>query len=183
MVKNKTGGSRHKKQARKNVNAPVSKKLRLAKEEGEIYAKVTSIYGNGMAEVLCEDNVRRLLILRRKFMGRNKRDNFIKIDGVLLVGKRSWSVVSGNKKEKVDLLYVYSDGNVEDLKRRVNLPDNILPGCIKEQEESPFDYTNKHNWKNEKTMLGAIPEEKKSVGAKKENKEEVEEPDFDFDDI
>ena len=42
MVKNKTGGSRHKKMARKNVNAPVSSKLRLAKEEGEIYAKVTN---------------------------------------------------------------------------------------------------------------------------------------------
>jgi initiation factor 1A len=177
MVKNKTGGSRHKKQARKNVNAPVSKKLRLAKEDGEMYAKVETIYGNGMAEVLCEDNVRRLLILRRKFMGRNKRDNFISVNGVLLVGRRLWSVVSGNKKEKVDLLYVYSDGNIEDLKKRANLPEYILPGCIKEQEESPFEYTSKHDWKNEKTMLGEIPEEK---GAKKENEEE---PDFDFDDI
>jgi initiation factor 1A len=171
MVKNKTGGSRHKKQARKNVNAPVSKKLRLAKEDGEMYAKVETIYGNGMAEVLCEDNVRRLLILRRKFMGRNKRDNYISVNGVLLVGRRLWSVVSGNKKEKVDLLYVYSDGNVEDLKKKANLPEYILPGGIKE-EESPFEYTNKHDWKNEKTMLG-IPEE----SAKNE------EPDFDFDDI
>ena len=171
MVKNKTGGSRHKKQARKNVNAPVSKKLRLAKEDGEMYAKVTSIYGNGMAEVLCEDNVRRLLILRRKFMGRNKRDNYISVNGVLLVGRRLWSVVSGNKKEKVDLLYVYSDGNVEDLKKKANLPEYILPGGIKE-EESPFEYTNKHDWKNEKTMLGILEESAKN-----------EEPDFDFDDI
>jgi hypothetical protein len=98
MVKNKTGGSRHKKQARKNVNAVVSKKLRLAKEDGEMYAKVETIYGNGMAEVLCGDNARRLLILRRKFMGRNKRDNFISVNGVLLVGRRLWSVVYGNKK-------------------------------------------------------------------------------------
>jgi hypothetical protein len=126
MVKNKTGGSRHKKQARKNVNAVVSKKLRLAKEDGEMYAKVETIYGNGMAEVLCGDNARRLLILRRKFMGRNKRDNFISVNGVLLVGRRLWSVVSGNKKEKVDLLYVYSSGDIEELRRRVNLPDHIL---------------------------------------------------------
>jgi len=66
MVKNKTGGSRHKKQARKNVNAPVSTRLRIPKEEGEILAKVMKLFGNGMAEVLCEDKVTRLLIISRK---------------------------------------------------------------------------------------------------------------------
>ena len=66
--------------ASKNVNAPVSTKLRLAKEDGEMYAKVTKLFGNGMAEILCNDKVVRLLIIRRRFKGRNKRDNMISYD-------------------------------------------------------------------------------------------------------
>ena len=78
MVKNKTGGSRHKKMARKNVKVPQAKtRLRIAKEEGEIYAKVIRLNGNGMADVKCEDGKTRLLIIRRRFKGRNKRDNSI----------------------------------------------------------------------------------------------------------
>ena len=60
MVKNKTGGSRHKKQARKNVNIPISTKIRLVKEEGEMYAKVLKTFGGGMADVLCNDGVTRI---------------------------------------------------------------------------------------------------------------------------
>ena len=184
MVKNKTGGSRHKKQARKNVNAPVSKKLRLAKEEGEIYAKVTTMYGNGMAEVLCEDNIKRLLILRRKFMGRNKRDNLISIDSVLLVGRRLWEVVSDKKKQKVDLLYVYSQSQLEELKNKTELSVNILPGYIKEKDDSPFEYTNKHDWSNDNVMLGSISEEKSQKPSEHIKMDDTKDDcDFDFDDI
>ena len=51
MVKNKKGGSGHKKMARKNV-APkggYNKKLRKPREEGEIIARVTQMCGGGIA--------------------------------------------------------------------------------------------------------------------------------------
>lgn len=94
MVKNKVGGNRHKKMARKNVKADARKpKLRLAKDKCEIYAKVTKMFGNGMCEVICQDEVTRLLIIRRKFRGRNRRDNMVTLDNVVLVGIREWEVV------------------------------------------------------------------------------------------
>jgi len=78
MVKNKKGGSKHKKMASKDVKEQsVRKTLRLAnpREPCEIYARVTNIYGGQNIGVICNDGVERLCVLRRKFRGRNKRDN------------------------------------------------------------------------------------------------------------
>ncbi len=86
MVKNKTGGNRHKKMARKNVNMMARKpKIRISKDECEVYAKVMVMYGNGMCDVLCNDGITRMLIIRRKFKGRNRRDNQVKINNLVLV--------------------------------------------------------------------------------------------------
>ena len=89
MVRNKKGGSGHKKMARKNV-APkggyTSRKLRLPKEEGEIIARVTAISGGGHAVIKCTDGKERTLVIRGKFRGRNKRDNTIKSGCFVLAG-------------------------------------------------------------------------------------------------
>jgi len=177
MVKNKTGGNRHKKQARKNVNAPVSVRLRIPKEEGEILAKVMKLFGNSMAEVLCEDKVTRLLIIRKRFKGRNKRDNNIAVNKVLLVGRRLWEVVNPKKKQKVDLLYVYSDGQIDDLRQKVNVNSIVLPDYIEKEEEIAYDLSSKNDWKDEKnkTIIGDITQTENTKISKIEE--------FDFDDI
>ena len=185
MVKNKTGGNRHKKQARKNVNAPVSVRLRIPKEEGEILAKVMKLFGNSMAEVLCEDKVTRLLIIRKRFKGRNKRDNNIAVNKVLLVGRRLWEVVNPKKKQKVDLLYVYSDGQIGDLRQKVNVNSIILPSGVEEEEEdNPYDISSKNNLEDEKnkTILGAI-KEIPSENVKISKSDKKDDFDLDFDDI
>ena len=185
MVKNKSGGSRHKKMARKNVNAQATKaRLRIAKEEGEIYAKVIRLNGNGMADVKCEDGKIRLLIIRRRFKGRNKRDNSIALDSLVLVGRRLWEVVAEKKKQKVDLLYVYSTNQIHELRQKVNISDSILPDSVeKEEEESAFEITSKHDWKNEQNeqKLSTISEDtvNKKISTFKTNDEE----EIDFDDI
>lgn len=67
MVKNQNGGKNSKKMGRKFVtSSSTNKKVRLAEEEGEIYAVVTKLFGNGMFSandpdgkeryVLCEIN-------------------------------------------------------------------------------------------------------------------------------
>ena len=51
MVKNTTGGSKHKGQARKLVNAPVSNKIQYSQDDDECYAIVSKMLGNGMCHV------------------------------------------------------------------------------------------------------------------------------------
>jgi len=120
MVKNKSGGRNNRKMASKNTVAGVRSTIRLVKDEDEIYAKATAMLGNGMATVICSDKKTRLLQIRKKFRGRNKRDNAISIGSILLVGLRSWEARTDAKKEKVDLLYVYNESQYETLKQ---IPD------------------------------------------------------------
>ena len=123
MVKNVKGGSSHKSQARKFAgDANSSKqhnKLRTIEEDGEIYAQITKNYGNGMCDALCIDNVTRLCIIRGKFRGRGKRDNTIRVGSWILAGKRDWESEKSGEKQKCDLLEVYSDSDVERLKKSV----------------------------------------------------------------
>lgn len=123
MVKNVKGGSGHKSQARKFASTGVSKqtsKLRIVEEDGEIYAQVIKVFGNGMCDVLCIDEKTRLCIIRGKFRGRGKRDNTIRPGSWVLVGKREWESEKKDEKEKCDLLEVYSDFDIERLKKSVH---------------------------------------------------------------
>jgi initiation factor 1A len=121
MVKNKKGGSGHKKLASKNV-APKggyrSRKVRRPKEDGEMIARVTQMSGGGHAVIKCTDGKIRTLVIRGKFRGRNKRDNFIGINTLVLVGLRSvtmGAVVNCKKLEKADILEIYSDDAKKEL--------------------------------------------------------------------
>jgi initiation factor 1A len=125
MVKNVTGGNKHKGQARKfaNNSKQISNKLRVVIEEGEVYAQVIKMLGNGMCHVTCLDRITRLCIIRGKFRGRGKRDNTLKNGTWVLVGIREWDAEkTGNDKDlqKCDLLEVYSDLDVDRLKKMVD---------------------------------------------------------------
>jgi translation initiation factor 1A len=90
MVKNTTGGSKAKGQARKFTSVPSSQKLRISDNEFELYAQVSALLGNGMCHVLCIDGIQRLCHIRGKFRGRGKRDNVIGRGSWLLIGLREW---------------------------------------------------------------------------------------------
>ena len=119
MVKNKTGGNKAKRQGRKFVGT-VNSKLRVAIEEGEIYAVVTKHFGNAMVDVMCIDGKSRICIIRNKFRGRGKRDNCLNVGTWILIGEREWEIVDNDKKPKCDLLEVYNQGDVEELKKLQN---------------------------------------------------------------
>ena len=145
MVKNKKGGSGHKKMARKFVknNDYTSRKVREATDEDEMYAKVVKVNGGSVFEVLCNDKVVRQMVVRNKFKGRNKRDNTLAIDTMVLIGRRSWQVLTGKKKEKVDLLEVYNKNDLVKLKNFKNICQDILPaGESKETVDDGFDFDN-----------------------------------------
>jgi translation initiation factor IF-1 len=113
MVKNAKGGNKSKKIGRKFIAAPVDKKIRLAHEEGEIYAVVTKNLGNGMFYANDAKNKELLCIMRKKFKGRGKRDNTVNPGGWVLVGAREFESCSN---PKYDLLEVYNDIEKQKLK-------------------------------------------------------------------
>ena len=125
MVKNTTGGSKTKGQARKFVTATPKNTLRISHDELEVYAQVIKNLGNGMCHVLCIDGETRLCHIRGKFRGRGKRDNMVTTGAWLLVGLREWEISSTNTKkegklENCDVLEVYNDYDIQRLKDSVN---------------------------------------------------------------
>ena len=115
MVKNTAGGSKHKSMARKNMSSGGGGKLRLPEEEGEYFAKVSRMLGNGMCSVVVwKDNLQLTDVtcfIRGKFRSRNKKQNFVATESFILVGLRDWS----SSDDKCDLLHVYDDSQLQQL--------------------------------------------------------------------
>ena len=109
MVKNTKGGNKAKKIGRKFLEDETTINIRYKKEEGEIYCVVTKILGGENCEVICEDTNTRLCVIRGKFRGKKKRNNLIKQGTLILAGKREWEITNISKRDKCDLLCIYSD--------------------------------------------------------------------------
>jgi len=122
MVKNNIGGNKAKGFARKNLIKRETA-LRLANEEGEIYAQAVKVMGGSIASAIdIEGNPLRAHI-RGKFRGRGKRDNFIAPGTWLLVGLHSWETIKSSSTSSeirnCDILEVYSESDKNRLKSSV----------------------------------------------------------------
>jgi len=170
MVKNVTGGSKTKGQARKFISSSSSSsKLRVSEDENEVYAQVTTNFGNSMCEVICIDNKKRLCHIRGKFKGRGKRDNFITRGSWLLVGLREWeSTESREAKGKLpncDLLEVYNDMDKERLKTTVHINwsvflENDSKNTNTEKADATFEFTDE----NTEEYASLIEAQSRTVG-------------------
>ena len=119
MVKN-TGGNKSKKQARKTVGVPTAvQNVRYVKEEGEMYAVITKIYGGKTCQVMCDDGVSRRCTIRRKFMMSRRGDNALAVGSWLMAGLYDWEK-RADGTQTCDILEVYSAGEREKLKQTVN---------------------------------------------------------------
>lgn len=173
MVKNIKGGNKHKKMARKQFGEPVEEKIRYSSCQDEIYASVAKIYGNGRILVTCNDNVERLCVIRKKFKGRNKRNNQISIGVYILVGKRSWNSAVDGKLETTDLLYVYSSQQANKLKYQNVINQKVLSVNERNVEEDKIPQENTYFYDEEKSE-----DEENIVEFKQE--EEKDKPYFEF---
>jgi len=118
MVKNSTGGNKSKGFARKNLTKK-DNKLRIAQEEGEIYAQAVKVMGGSIVSAIDINGNQLRGHIRGKFRGRGKRDNFISPNTWLLVGLHSWE----NNEEQIkncDVLEVYSETDKTRLKNTIN---------------------------------------------------------------
>lgn len=119
MVKN-SGGNKAKKQARKTVGLPTAvQNVRYVKEEGELYAVITKIYGGKTCQIMCDDGVSRRCTIRRKFMMSRRGDNALAVGTWLMAGLYDWEK-RADGTQNCDILEVYSAGEKEKLKQTVN---------------------------------------------------------------
>ena len=154
MVKN-YGGNKGKKIARKNISLQTTRILREKNidEEMETYAAVIKVLGGSNCEIICEDGIIRNCIIRNKFRGRSKRDNWLSPNVWVLVGLREWEVKNKNKKECCDLLYVYTEEEKGQLKNKLNCNwRNFAAGFPEEKEETEnigVDFATDNNEEND----------------------------------
>ena len=64
-----------------------------------LYGIVEKANGGGRFDLKCNNGRIRLLEIRRKFSGRNKRDNKININTIVLAGKREWQLTMEKKRK------------------------------------------------------------------------------------
>jgi initiation factor 1A len=127
MVKNIKGGSKHKKFARKSGNSSgFDDRVRKSAHTDEIYASVSKILGNGRVEILCNDGKSRHCVIRNKFSGKNKRNNEVTTGSIILAGRRSWETPNPDKMETCDLLCVYNNSHINNLKTEPSVNMRLL---------------------------------------------------------
>jgi initiation factor 1A len=145
MVKNTTGGTKTKGLARKHQNSGGNSKLRLPEDELEQIAFVNKMLGNGMCEIITNNNEKLIGHIRNKFRGRHKRHNLISSGSIVLIGLREWEKPIKN----CDILTIYEDSHIKQLSNMPNIKmDNItkqqnIRDNIKEEDNGIFEFTNK----------------------------------------
>lgn len=139
MVKNVTGGSKHRSAARKQAvpaAPPVIQWVRRA-GEGELYASAAKNYGGCRFGVLCSDGKERICVIRRNFK-RFRRGNDVSVGTYILVGTREWETNSNT----CDLLCVYSPGEVKLLMQDPAFKYEVL--CVNEKKIEEVREKTKH---------------------------------------
>lgn len=137
MVKNTKGGTGTKSLARKHQNNSATGKIRLPECELEVFAYVAKMYGNGMCEIITNDNTKLIGHIRNKFKGRHKRHNTIMINMIVLVGLREWESTPKN----CDILYIYDDAHIKLIH---DMPSYDISSLLA-NTNSQYNQNNHHN--------------------------------------
>ncbi|CAF0904690.1 unnamed protein product [Didymodactylos carnosus] len=117
MPKNKGKGGKNRRRG-KNENDDIKREL-ITKDEGQSYAQVTRILGNGHLEAFCFDmntgGKKRLCHIR----GKLRKKVWINQGDIILVGLRDY------QDDKADVIMKYLADEARELKRIKAIPDNI----------------------------------------------------------
>ncbi|KAK3383604.1 hypothetical protein B0T24DRAFT_55276 [Lasiosphaeria ovina] len=112
MPKNKGKGGKNRRRG-KNENDNEKRELTF-KEDGQEYAQVLKMLGNGRLEAMCFDSVKRLCLIR----GKLRKKIWINNGDIILVSLREY------QDEKGDVILKYSADEARSLKAYGELPDN-----------------------------------------------------------
>ncbi|KAL6781317.1 EIF1A [Auxenochlorella protothecoides x Auxenochlorella symbiontica] len=112
MPKNKGKGGKNR---RRGKNESEEKRELIFKEDGQEYAQVLRMLGNGRLEAHCMDGVKRLCHIR----GKMRKKVWVNAGDVVLVGLRDY------QDEKADVILKYMADEARSLKAYGELPDSI----------------------------------------------------------
>uniref|UniRef100_A0A3B5KLB8 Eukaryotic translation initiation factor 4C n=1 Tax=Takifugu rubripes TaxID=31033 RepID=A0A3B5KLB8_TAKRU len=124
MPKNKGKGGKNRRRG-KNENESEKREL-VFKEDGQEYAQVLKMLGNGRLEAMCFDGTKRLCHIR----GKLRKKVWINQSDIILVGLRDY------QDTKADVILKYNTDEARSLKAYGELPDNAK---INEDNFGPED--------------------------------------------
>lgn len=113
MPKNKGKGGKNRRRG-KNENEGLKREL-VFKEDGQEYAQVTKMLGNGRLEAMCFDGAKRLCHIR----GKLRKKVWINQSDIILVGLRDYQDC------KADVILKYSADEARNLKSYGEFPDTV----------------------------------------------------------
>ena len=113
MPKNKGKGGKNRRRG-KNENERDKREL-VFKEDGQEYAQVAKMLGNGRLEAVCFDGVKRLCHIR----GKLRKKVWINQSDIILVGLRDY------QDAKADVILKYSADEARNLKSYGEFPESI----------------------------------------------------------
>ncbi|EFX73236.1 eukaryotic translation initiation factor 1A, Y-chromosomal-like [Daphnia pulex] len=113
MPKNKGKGGKNRRRG-KNENEAEKREL-IFKEDGQEYAQVTKMLGNGRLEALCFDGTKRLCHIR----GKLRKKVWINQGDIILVGLRDY------QDAKADVILKYNADEARNLKTYGEIPETV----------------------------------------------------------
>ena len=113
MPKNKGKGGKNRRRG-KNENEGLKREL-VFKEDGQEYAQVTKMLGNGRLEAMCFDGVKRLCHIR----GKLHKKVWINQSDIVLIGLRDY------QDAKADVILKYSADEARNLKSYGEFPESV----------------------------------------------------------
>lgn len=123
MPKNKGKGGKNRRRG-KNENDREKREL-IFKEDGQEYAQVIKMLGNGRLEALCFDGTKRLCHIR----GKLRKKVWINQSDIILIGLRDY------QDHKADVIMKYSADEARNLKLYGELPDNAKINDFAQDDE------------------------------------------------
>ena len=124
MPKNKGKGGKNR---RRGKNEGEEKRELIFKEDGQEYAQVIKMLGNGRLEAQCFDGTKRLCHIR----GKMRKKVWVAAGDIVLVGLRDY------QDAKADVILKYNPDEARNLKAYKEIPDTakINEGAVNEEEE------------------------------------------------
>jgi len=113
MPKNKGKGGKNRRRG-KNENEGLKREL-VFKEDGQEYAQVIKMLGNGRLEPMCFDGVKRLCHIR----GKLRKKVWINQSDIILVGLRDY------QDARADVILKYSADEARNLKSYGEFPETV----------------------------------------------------------